>query len=758
MPFKSKKQSKACFATHGFGNKVNCKEWANATNYKNLKMNYRGKKQTGGQFLLDGSWSPGYLDKKTGVWVSTGDIVPPKKAGDMGQIPVTNPNPAWENTPSITPSVTPSQPYNPFGTSPWLARGQANPLVPTNPTGTQIPMSPDYKPPMWHNTPEDVIDGQTFDQRLPDDHPYKDTTGQSVGTYDERAHSTDETTTSNQPAHNWNTDIFLGLRGAQMAASYLVQKKRNNRLNDYAYKQDTALGQMNPIPVSQFQYSNIDYTTPNRLYAQEGGMINPYSQHAKYGGNLKRIIKDYEKWTNDAPPMDMGEGAIDDKGKMKKGGFALDEMIVNDFIRKLMQFGSGPHPYKGLKRAQKGGRQPITVTNPNDPRLKAYNDSLNLFKAYEFQKKNANYKPLLEEYSKSLATTRAPMTPEQLGKIREKNMGKVGATQKLVRAYDYNSFKKNPSQNFDPMKTKLGDNKIYDYYRSLSFNEPVAIGKYSSPDIVHKNIRPVGEYFDGIATSPVYKKPVQPIVYNKDGTPVVYQKPQPNKSTIQKAEIKKYFDKDLETLNLKEEVIDKPAVTASMYVDAYGSKVSHYAPLPRNFSQSKYKNDNGLVPIGLHKTGSGEQIFVYPSNKSVEVPEKIFPAPVAGQSRPAKITVPTQSQMPEQQGDPVYGPANSVIGYYNNGQFTPYQGEVGVGKDGSQRGYVNSPDTELMKNPEELKKFLRGKGLQFKKGGFMGINPAHKGWCTPLSNPHCTGARKRLALTLKEHHGFHKKK
>lgn len=48
-----------------------------------------------------------------------------------------------------------------------------------------------------------------------------------------------------------------------------------------------------------------------------------------------------------------------------------------------------------------------------------------------------------------------------------------------------------------------------------------------------------------------------------------------------------------------------------------------------------------------------------------------------------------------------------------------------------------------------------------KKGGNWiqgAINPAHKGWCTPLSNPHCTGARRRLALTFKKHHGFHKKK
>lgn len=49
----------------------------------------------------------------------------------------------------------------------------------------------------------------------------------------------------------------------------------------------------------------------------------------------------------------------------------------------------------------------------------------------------------------------------------------------------------------------------------------------------------------------------------------------------------------------------------------------------------------------------------------------------------------------------------------------------------------------------------------YKKGGSHwiqgAINPAHKGYCTPLSNPHCHGARRRLALLFKRKHGFHKK-
>lgn len=37
------------------------------------------------------------------------------------------------------------------------------------------------------------------------------------------------------------------------------------------------------------------------------------------------------------------------------------------------------------------------------------------------------------------------------------------------------------------------------------------------------------------------------------------------------------------------------------------------------------------------------------------------------------------------------------------------------------------------------------------------VNPAHKGYCTPMTKSTCTPKRKALAKTFKKHHGFHKK-
>lgn len=44
MPFKSKKQQAACYASGGFGGKVNCKKWSKETNQKSLPKKVSSRK------------------------------------------------------------------------------------------------------------------------------------------------------------------------------------------------------------------------------------------------------------------------------------------------------------------------------------------------------------------------------------------------------------------------------------------------------------------------------------------------------------------------------------------------------------------------------------------------------------------------------------------------------------------------------------------------------------------------------------------
>ncbi len=43
MPFKSSNQQKACYATHGFGGKIDCKKWQAETTKKKLPKKAKKK-------------------------------------------------------------------------------------------------------------------------------------------------------------------------------------------------------------------------------------------------------------------------------------------------------------------------------------------------------------------------------------------------------------------------------------------------------------------------------------------------------------------------------------------------------------------------------------------------------------------------------------------------------------------------------------------------------------------------------------------
>ena len=63
-------------------------------------------------------------------------------------------------------------------------------------------------------------------------------------------------------------------------------------------------------------------------------------------------------------------------------------------------------------------------------------------------------------------------------------------------------------------------------------------------------------------------------------------------------------------------------------------------------------------------------------------------------------------------------------------------------------GIVNGPSlSQIIKENREYKK---GGSTGDKKWIQKAINPAHKGYCTPMTKPTCTPKRKALAVTLKK--------
>lgn len=107
-------------------------------------------------------------------------------------------------------------------------------------------------------------------------------------------------------------DIGLGVQGVRTGLGWLSGMVERGRQNKYDMEQQTALGMMNPMQASDFQ-------------------PNPYNLYMMQGGKLKTIAKDYDKWSNDAGPMDMTHS--NGNPQMKKGGYEIDRMII---VRKLL--------------------------------------------------------------------------------------------------------------------------------------------------------------------------------------------------------------------------------------------------------------------------------------------------------------------------------------------------------------------------------------------------------------------------------------
>ena len=140
--------------------------------------------------------------------------------------------------------------------------------------------------------------------------------------------------------------------------------------------------------------------------------------------------------------------------------------------------------------------------------LKYWEDAVNLYKAYIFQKNNVNWKQRIRDYVAYLNRNGDPRTYESLYAARLRNLGKPGSFIKKGFSTNYKELSMDPNPlNYDPIDPKYGDKKILDYYKQFKFNFPVAIGLYSSPDLVHKYLKPKGTYFDGIAESPIYEDP-----------------------------------------------------------------------------------------------------------------------------------------------------------------------------------------------------------------------------------------------------------
>jgi hypothetical protein len=174
----------------------------------------------------------------------------------------------------------------------------------------------------------------------------------------------------------------------------------------------------------------------------------------------------------------------------------------------IEEYAKGGDPGKGKKdKKQSKNVQPFITSDPAEyaKRKAAYDDSLRYYKAYQMQDK------LMGPGSKIQKKSNLTWSTKDLKSGRQKKIVK-GLERYGPIADDYQSESHQFKKGYNDFTARKSDQQLIKYYKSLGFTDK-DIMYHSSPDIVSDKIKAVGTYFDGYASSPVYRKPSQEVIF-----------------------------------------------------------------------------------------------------------------------------------------------------------------------------------------------------------------------------------------------------
>ncbi len=255
MPFRSKKQMKACYASNGFNGKVDCDEWAKATpNTKSLPESAKrgGCMECGGLMMQSG-----------------------------GPMPKQNDYPDYESWQSAVQD--------------WMAANSPEQSIPNINIGM-----------MMGDTSLAPPDSNQLQAAPPS--PAQDAINKGIIRDPEYYHSGPGANQQYPPKKTNNPyqtlqNIGLGLKTFRTALGEISGHVERGRQNQYDYKQLSALGQMNPMPTNDFQ------PNPYNLYMQYGGNLNTIMKDYNQYSNDAQF--DFGSGDNDQGMMKKGGYEID---------------------------------------------------------------------------------------------------------------------------------------------------------------------------------------------------------------------------------------------------------------------------------------------------------------------------------------------------------------------------------------------------------------------------------------------------------------
>lgn len=157
-----------------------------------------------------------------------------------------------------------------------------------------------------------------------------------------------------------------------------------------------------------------------------------------------------------------------------------------------------------MKRAQQG--KVLYVNTPNDPRLRAYQDSSALHNYSEQQSKIEGKTPHPQYWGpNSRSSNHSKITPNLETRMKDYKSSWVDRERtghSLAPTYGtFPNYVQKQEELFKTTKKLVDTNKNIEYMNNLS-----------SPDISHKTIKPVG-FYTGTGINDIYKKPEREVIY-----------------------------------------------------------------------------------------------------------------------------------------------------------------------------------------------------------------------------------------------------
>ena len=314
-------------------------------------------------------------------------------------------------------------------------------------------------------------------------------------------------------------DMYNNFIGTTVGISDMPSVEKTDKLLNLSYS--------NQLPDGYVKDPRAPRNVPNNMYFKHGPK-DPGRDRSRYedGGEYVEL---------DLTPEEIQEYA--------KGGFIVEDVLdhmaeggdpgdiqcppgytkVNGRCVNTSQWQNVPEKNKSKSKKV----QPFVTSDPDEYayRKAAYDDSLRYYNAYQMQDKLMGPGSKIEKNSKYTWTTK------DLKEGRKKRIVR-GLERYGPIAQDYQNEAHQFKKGYNDWTATKADHQLIKYYKSLGFTDK-DIMYHSSPDIVSDKIKSVGSYYDGNASSPIYKKPMQEVIFQKETKTDNTKKPVPPGKTYQ---------------------------------------------------------------------------------------------------------------------------------------------------------------------------------------------------------------------------------